>query len=148
MSNEKLPPSQLTLTQMSRDDRKSRCMDEALLASIHNIQRREFLTLRGSKKLLGQSRAKFEPIDHGANNTYNHSDSSDEDFVRKKRRDNENENGKTCDNDESSISPCLLPAFHPSTAEVTSTPAKSGGNNSIVMNDNSLGEMSEVHQKK
>ena len=80
---------------------------------------------------------KIYNVDHGATKGCNPSDSSDEDFVRKKRRVYQSKNEEKFDNDEASLSPCLLPACPSSTADVASAVTKDG-----VSKNKSRGEMS------
>ena len=97
MSCDKLPPSQQTLTQMSRHDNKRRRQDVTHSATKSNRNQSETKTKRGETRNVSSDKATKSVVD-----IYS-SSSSDDDFERKRPK-------KSCNTDiEPPILPCLLP---------------------------------------
>ena len=97
MNCEKLPPSQQTLTQMSRRDNKRRRRDVTHLATISNRQQSESKTMRIATRISGRDTATKSVL-----NIYS-SSSSDDDFERKRHK------KSLSGHIEPPLSPCLLP---------------------------------------
>ena len=105
MSGRKLPPSQLTLTQLSSHDKKRRSTDNALLSLDENTCRCKIVTSRVVSSVRRESTALFGRLgtdDEDFIDILSPSDDSDEDKLKK-----------------SPQSPCLLPVakFIPSPHE-------------------------------
>ena len=132
MNERKTPPSQQTLTQMSRSEDKRRKMDDTLLRSIRNCQSRQHLSVRVKSTSFGQSQSVSESHTIGRIHSSSEDDeSSDEDFISKrtakrgklkkrytKKQRTDGDDGEVVEavvldddnDDDAPLSPCLLPA--------------------------------------
>ena len=106
-----LPPSQQTLTQMSRERETKHKMDSRLLTSIRNVQKRESKSFRSETRVEARGSASIPVGEQDS------SSSEDDDFVRRRQRRRVSadtrgmgiKKAKEPVEHERALSPCLLP---------------------------------------